>query len=131
LNSVLAAAMLGLWLAARRFDWAIWLAVAFGGAAVLSVRFPGPTNWALAALMIGGYLIYQQIKGRQKVVAPAAVQSQTAASSAPPAPPQSSAAASSAAVVQGTPLSTPSPKGPPPGVEFIPLDPLKGRKSDD
>jgi hypothetical protein len=129
LNGVLAAAMLGLWVAARRFDWAMWLAAAFAGAAVLSIRFPGPTNWALVALVIGGYLIYKQIGAGRKALpsTTAAAAPQTSQPAAPAV--QSQPATPISAVPAVTPLT--APKGLPPGVEFIPLDPLKGRKSDD
>jgi hypothetical protein len=129
MNSILAATMLGLWFAARRFDWAIWLAVGFAGAAILSIWFPGPTNWALVALMIGGYLIYRQIRAGRPALpaATSTVVSQPPQTATSPSQSQPSASVPSPPAV---PLPSP-PMGPPPGVEFIPLDPLKGRKSDD
>lgn len=151
LNATLAAAFLALWLAFRRFDWALWIAVGFAGAAVLSIWYPSAVNWAVLALMLGVYIAYRQIRPARRAPVAAA---QTSAQPTPvppppppvpPAPPSPTPAAAGSSTPQVP--TPPAPVGaqadkeaPPPGeipseskplIEFRPLDPLKGRETDE
>jgi hypothetical protein len=136
LNTALAAAFLALWLAFRRFDWALWIAVGFAGAAVLSIWYPSAVNWAVLALMLGIYIAYRQIRPAQR--APVAVaQASTQPTPVPPPPPPVPPAPPSPAAPVGAQADK---EAPPPGVipgeskpliEFRPLDPLKGRETDE
>lgn len=139
LNATLALVFAVLWIAVRRLDWALWIAIGFAGAAVLSIWFPSGTNWALIALTLGLYIVYRQVRR------PASTQVATPTAAAqPPAQPATTAQAPSA---QATPPTPPAPvvipppdsesvsESPPPAtrpvVEFRPLDPFKDRRSDD
>jgi hypothetical protein len=139
LNATLALVFAVLWIAVRRLDWALWIALGFAGAAVLSIWFPSGTNWALIALMLGLYIVYRQVRRP----APAQVATPTAAGQ-PPAQPTPMTQAPSTQATQPTsaaPVVIPPPddagvsESPPPAVrpvvEFRPLDPFKDRRSDD
>jgi hypothetical protein len=129
------AAFLALWLAFRRFDWALWIAVGFAGAAVLSIWYPSAVNWAVLALMLGIYIAYRQIRPPQR--APVAVaQASTQPTPVPPPPPVPPAPPSPAAPVGAQADKEAPPPGVIPGeskplIEFRPLDPLKGRETDE
>ncbi len=160
LNAVLAAVFVALWLAFRRLDWALWLAVGFAAAAALSIWFPSSNNWALVAVVLGAYIAYRQLRPTRPTpsVQPTASSAppQPAAPPQPVAPPQPTAppqpapppqpsqsppaptpAAIDAAATAETAgdKETPPPGGGPPGsrpvVEFRPLDPFKDRKPDE
>lgn len=145
LNGTLAAAMFATCFMVRRLDWALWIGVGFTAAAVVSYWYPNPANWALIALALGGYILYRQTRASRPVSAIPASSTSAVPATRPPAQtstptptstavPQITPASSTAAIVppaQPTPEPPPpAVKGPPPGVEFIPLDPLKGRKKD-
>lgn len=134
LNTTLAVVFLIAWITARWLDWAPWVAAGFAGSAVLSIWSPSVTNFAVLALALGGYIVYRQIRG--------AAQPQTqAAATAPGTTAQAAQSNQSAASTPSTPVTpaapsapptqSPSVSGPPPGIEFRPLDPLKLRKPDD
>jgi hypothetical protein len=131
LNATLALVFGILWIAVRRLDWALWIAIGFAGAAVLSIWLPSGTNWALIALTLGLYIAYRQVRR------PAAAQTTTSVSTAqPPAQPASAAPPPPAApVVIPPPDSESVSESPPPPtrpvVEFRPLDPFKDRRPDD
>jgi hypothetical protein len=142
LNVMMAAVCFGTWFVVRRLDWAMWLAVAFVGAAALSFWFPSMTNWALAALALGGYIVYRQVRGTMPATASGSQASAPAAST--PVPPGKVATRPASSGSAATPASTPPPSapaatpppppvvtGPPPGIEFRPLDPFKDRKRDE
>ncbi len=147
LNAALAVIFLTAWLAVRRFDWALWVASGFAGAAILSVWYPASTNWALVALALGLYILFRQVWRPQKAALPA-----------PPAQPTSQPAQTVSSPTQMTPpqQTPPTSPVPQPGVapvkkeeappsaepkpptelpqpdrpviEFRPLDPFKERK---
>lgn len=158
-NSALALVFMGMWLTIRRFGWALWLSIGFGASAVVAVFVPGPAAWGTLALVMGIYIAYTQIdaanQGRQAAKAASAptasAQPATPASAqpapAPPAPPAQAPAsppASAPAPAPVKPASQPIKPTIPANEEavpggrpdqqavtgFRPIDPLKGRKSD-
>jgi len=144
-NAGLGLAFLGLWLAVRRFEWALWAAIGFFASAVASVFLPSSAAWALLALTMGLYIASQQIR-RGRRAAPAAqasqqpaVQPQTSAAPAQPAAPAPATppAAQSQRSVPVNPANEEAPPGGHPDqrpvVQFRPLDPLaiKKKQEDD
>ncbi len=117
LYAVLALMALALWLTMRRFDWALWLFVGFGLAAVAAIWFPATTGWAIVALVVGVYIAYRQIAtwGKRQAAPPPQVPPSTAAPPPPTPPP---------------PAPPPPPSGSP-LVGFRPLDPFKKRREED
>lgn len=128
LNATLAAVFFAVWLMFRQLDLAAWISAGFAGAAVLSYWVPSTTNWAVLALVMGGYIVYRQIRGaRSRLSAPAA----SAPASPPPAAQPTTPVPSTTPSTPPAPPPSPSVSGPPPGVEFRPIDPFKSRKPDD
>lgn len=136
LNSVLAALFAALWIGGRSFerrvgmkifrlDWALWLTAGFAGAGILSVWFPSATNWGLLILVMGLYILYRQVGGKQPqpaVSSPTVIQGK-----AQPVPPVSTGTSQPPPQAPEPPPPA-APAGPPPGVEFRPLDPFKDRR---
>lgn len=122
LYALLALAAFATWLTVRRWDWALWLAIAFALAAAAAIRFPAATGWAIVALTIGMYLVYRQVAALRRQASPPHPQ-------IPPSAPTSSA--------PPTPSTAPPPAAPPPAppsgsplLGFRPLDPYKERREE-
>lgn len=142
LNAAIALVCLAVWLTVRRLDLALWLAIGFALAAVMSVWFPPGTGWAVVALIGGVYIAVRQIiaaRKRQTAAQPPqaapAAPPQPAQAAAPPAPPVVTAAAPPAAPagLQADREATQSQQrgaGSAPVVEFRPLDPFKKRREE-
>lgn len=157
LNLALAGALFAVWLTARRFEWAIWLATGFVLAAALAVWFPSRASLAMVALALGVYIVYKQVEATRarKMAAQSASQPASQPAPAPPPAPQPAAGGgASGAPGPNTPPSPPTPQPPPapgaqidreataghearresgtsgpsPAVEFRPIDPFKGRR---
>jgi len=128
LNGTLAALGLTAWIINRKLDVGLWLAAAFAAAAIASVWYPSPATWGIAALVLGVYLQVRMMRGRKQTGS-----SPTVLQAASPVPPTPSASQShpNPPIPAIPPPSIATPKGPPPGVEFIPLDPFKGRTKED
>jgi hypothetical protein len=150
LNLALAGVLFAVWLTARRFEWAIWLATGFVLAAALAVWFPSGASLAMVALALGVYIAYRQVDAARarKLAAPGT--GQPAPAQPPPAaPPPSAGGGASGALGPNTPPpQQPAPgaqidreataghearretgtSGPSPAVEFRPIDPFKGRR---
>ncbi|MBN1120563.1 MAG: hypothetical protein JXJ17_05755 [Anaerolineae bacterium] len=157
LNAILAVVCLAFWLTARRFDWAAWLAIGFGLAALVAILVPTAASVATVALVFGLYIAYKQIDTSVKASAaqPPAQQPATqkpAASTAPVStPPPAPAVPKPAPTMPSAPPTTPTGVAiqvdreattaaqsrqqagtdsatPKPVVEFRPIDPFKQRK---
>jgi hypothetical protein len=92
LNAILAVVCLAFWLTARRFDWAAWLAIGFGLAALVAILVPTAASVATVALVFGLYIAYKQIDASVKAAAaaqPPAAPAPAPASTVPSAPPAS------------------------------------------
>jgi hypothetical protein len=154
LNLALAGVLFAVWLTARRFEWAIWLATGFVLAAALAVWFPSGASLAMVALALGVYIAYKQIEATRarKMAAQGAGQPAPArpAPAAPPQPPTGGGASGALGPNTPPPPAPPQPapgaqidreataghearreagtSGPSPTVEFRPIDPFKGRR---
>jgi hypothetical protein len=127
LNLTMAGVLLAIWLTARRFEWAIWLATGFVLAAALAVWFPSGASLALVALALGVYIAFKQIEaartrkmaaqsGAQGAGQPASTQ-QTTPPTSPPQP--TGGGGASGALSQNTPPPpSPPPKPPSPGAQI-------------
>ncbi len=136
LDVTLGAALIALWLLGRalqrrtgiqgmELNWALWLAAGLAGAAALSYWYPSAANWGLSALALGAYIIYRQVTRttrQQRQVAPPAA-------SMPAATPAATGSSPAAATQPAPP--PPTPAGPPPGIEFRPIDPFQTTRPDD
>ncbi len=125
LYALLALAAFAVWLTVRRWDWALWLTVAFALAAAAAIWFPVTTGWAIVALVVGLYLAYRQV---------AALGRRPVPPSPPQAPPSTTVPSSSPAPPTTPPPSATSPPISPeasPLVGFRPLDPYKKRREGD
>jgi hypothetical protein len=149
-HGALAVAAFALWMALRRFDWALWLAIGFACGAAAAFWLTGPASWALPALALGSYILYRQLDARQagKPASPAQAQTTAPASRAGSVPASQPSAAATPAPAPSPSPNPPAPNpdalkeqaesaerrgaaaSPPPGVEFRPLDPFKDRKKD-
>lgn len=141
-NTTLAVVCLALWLTVRRLGWALWLAIGFGLAAVLSIWFPSLANWALVALAMGVYISYRQIEAAQRRRAAAAPPAQAQPSQPPPpspaiprpsapppaTPPPGQQADREATTAHEVRKAEGGEAGSTPVVEFRPLDPFKARR---
>lgn len=127
LNGTLAALGLTAWIVNRKLDVGLWLAGAFAAAAIASIWYPSPATWGIAALVLGVYLQVRMMRGRKQ--AGSSTISQTTSSASPT--PAASQPVLNPPIPATPPPSVPVSKGPPPGVEFIPLDPFKGRKKEE
>jgi hypothetical protein len=139
LNGVLAALFAAIWIGGRSFerrvgmrvlrlDWALWLTVGFAGAGILSIWFPSATNWGLLILVMGLYIITRQITGNKPQPAASVSGPTVVQGKAQPVPPTTPASTPSSQATPEPP-ARPVPSGPPPGVEFRPIDPFKDRKN--
>jgi hypothetical protein len=125
LNLALAGVLLAVWLTARRFEWAIWLATGFVLAAALAVWFPSGASLAMVALALGVYIAYKQIEATRarKMAAqvagqPATAQPPTASPPQPaPGPQPTTGGGASGALGANTP-PPPSPPKPAPGAQI-------------
>jgi hypothetical protein len=136
-NVALAVVALAVWLAIRRFDWALWLAIGFALAAIVSIWFPAQAGLALVALTLGVHIAYRQLRAGQRrgqpaqaVPQPPQPAAQPPAPAAPPAPTAPQPAAPPASrdhAAEGEPRPT-APPSSQPVVEFRPIDPFKVRR---
>ncbi len=112
LNAILAVVCLAFWLTARRFDWAAWLAIGFGLAALVAILVPTAASVATVALVLGLYIAYKQIDASVKASAaqppaqqPAQPPTTTAPKPAPTTAPSSTPASPATAAPKPAPTN--------------------------
>jgi hypothetical protein len=110
LNAILAVVCLAFWLTVRRFDWAAWLAIGFGLAALVAILVPTAASVATVALVFGLYIAYKQID--TSVKASAAQQPVPQPSAPAPASPPSSAPPTAPAAPKPAPMTSSAPMTP-------------------
>jgi hypothetical protein len=106
LNAILAVVCLAFWLTARRIEWAAWIAVGFGLAALVAILVPTAASIAVVALVLGLYIAFKQIDksvkaAAQKPAQPTAAASKPASTTTPPT------------LAAATPPPAPAPTKPP------------------